>query len=174
MGGPRSFFKWIQHIEFFSFCPNVELAAWQSNQSSTSSSSGAFSWRGSVSSNGDSPPHGAAVAAPNTGVSNGVAPSGVRGRKLKFRSATPSPPLVSGSAPANYSGSVIKFHHHPSPAPSSGTNKDDGIASDESISECDEEPQGRSVIYQCTFPGCSATTRNCADIEAHVRSLHLG
>lgn len=147
-----------------------ELAAWQSNQSSTSSSSGAFSWRGSVSSNGDSPPH---IPAPGNTVGGGgggpIRSIGVAGRKLKFRSATPSPPLMSGSAPANYSGSVVRFHHQ------QAGSKDDGIASDESISECDEETQpARSVIYQCTWPGCSATTRNCADIEAHVRSLHLG
>lgn len=109
----------------------TDLAAWQSNHSSTSSSSGAFSWksseRGSVSSSSDSPPH-----ASSNGTASRVIPSG--GRKLKFRSATPSPPLMSGSAPANFSGSLHKFH--PSIAVSA---KDDGIASDESISECDEE-----------------------------------
>lgn len=116
----------------FDFEHTTELAAWQSNQSSTSSSSGAFSWRGSVSSNGDSPPHGPTPAGTaGTGVPGQRVP--VSGRKLKFRSATPSPPLMSGSAPANYSGSVLKFH---SQQPS---GRDDGIASDESISECDEE-----------------------------------
>lgn len=137
-----------------------ELAAWQSNHSS-SSSSGAFSWGGSASSSGDSPPH--ASSSGGGGVRAGSRlPTG---RKLKFRSAPPSPPL-SGSAPASFSGSVIKFH----------STADDGIVSDESISESDEggSTSQRRIIYQCTWPGCSLTTISCAAIESHVRTLHLG
>ena len=103
---------------------SIELAAWQSNQSS-SSSSGAFSWGGSA--NGDSPPHRSS--------SNGATRHAISGRKLKFRSGTPSPPLI-GSAPAYFSSSsssslsgVAKFHQ---------MSHDDGIVSDESISESDE------------------------------------
>jgi len=138
-----------------------ELAAWQSNVSS-SSSSGAFSWAGSAS--GDSPPHascsGSTIRIPTSG------------RKLKFRSGTPSPPLI-GSAPASFSGSVTKYRH-----PSAAAT-DDGIASDESISESDEPLSTTSqaasgIIYQCTWPGCSLTTSSCAAIESHVRTLHLG
>jgi len=135
-----------------------ELAAWQSSHSS-SSSSGAFSWRGSVSSSSDSPPHAAASSSASTA-----------NRKGKFRSTTPSPPLVlAGSAPASFSG--IKFHP---------SGHDDGIVSDESISESDEgvnnpsQEQGRRVIYQCTWPGCSVATTNCDAIESHVRASHLG
>ena len=115
----------------------ADLAAWQSNHSSNSSSSGAFSWRGSVSSSSDSPPH----ASSATGTAGQVIPAGA-GRKLKFRSATPSPPLqMSGSAPANFSGSLHKFH----PAAANKGGHDDGIVSDESISECDEEPSPSQV-----------------------------
>ena len=103
---------------------------------------------------------------------------------------------MSGSAPANFSGSLHKFH--PAAAAANKGGQDDGIVSDESISECDEgsspsqviifcasiffpirmtssciHPQVRT-IYQCTWPGCSATTDSCAAIESHVRSLHLG
>jgi len=136
-----------------------ELAAWQSNQSS-SSSSGAFSWGGSA--NGDSPPHRSSY--------NGATRHAISGRKLKFRSGTPSPPLI-GSAPAYFSSSsssslsgVAKFHQ---------MSHDDGIVSDESISESDEGQAG-GIIYQCTWPGCSLTTASCAAIESHVRTLHLG
>ncbi|KAI9565804.1 hypothetical protein GHT06_009599 [Daphnia sinensis] len=147
-----------------------DVAAWQSNHSSTSSSSGAFSWRGSVSSSSDSPPH-----ASSTGTAGRVLPVG-QGRKLKFRSATPSPPLMSGSAPANFSGSLYKFHSGPRATAVAKQAQDDGIVSDESISECDEGPSPSQVrtIYQCTWPGCSTTTDNCEAIESHVRLVHLG
>jgi len=134
-----------------------ELAAWQSNHSS-SSSSGAVSWRGSVSSSGDSPPH--AAASTSSGAN----------RKAKCRSTTPSPPLVlAGSAPASFA-ELHKYHT---------TSGDDGIVSDESISESDEtqsnsQEGNRRVIYQCTWPGCSVVTTQCAAIESHVRSSHLG
>ena len=102
----------------------TELAAWQSSHSS-SSSSGAFSWRGSVSSSSDSPPHAAASSSASTA-----------NRKGKFRSTTPSPPLVlAGSAPASFSG--IKFHP---------SGHDDGIVSDESISESDEGVNNPSQV----------------------------
>lgn len=80
---------------------------------------------------------------------------------------------MSGSAPANFSGSLHKFH----PGIAVKNGQDDGIVSDESISECDEEPspaQDRNIIYRCTWPGCSSTADSCAAIESHVRSLHLG
>lgn len=120
----------------------TDLAAWQSNHSSTSSSSGAFSWRGSVSSSSDSPPH----ASSGTGTAGRVIPSGA-GRKLKFRSATPSPPLMSGSAPANFSGSLSKFHPTAAATIIAKNGQDDGIVSDESISECDEESSPSQVFF---------------------------
>lgn len=122
----------------------IDVAAWQSNHSSsTSSSSGAFSWRGSVSSSSDSPPH---ASSSSTGTAGRVLPVGT-GRKLKFRSATPSPPLMSGSAPANFSGSLHKFHPGANRNPVVAKNaQDDGIVSDESISECDEGPSPSQVI----------------------------
>ena len=123
------------------------MAAWQSNQSSTSSSSGAFSWRGSVSSSGDSPPHavvgsGSVASRAATNASAIAAGSSGVGRKLKFRSATPSPPLMSGSAPAAYAGNLLaRFRAASSSTTTTSVatiGPDDGIASDESISECDE------------------------------------
>ena len=87
-----------------------------------------------MSSSSDSPPH----ASSSTGTAGRVLPVGT-GRKLKFRSATPSPPLMSGSAPANFSGSLHKFHLGAKAAATVAKNgHDDGIVSDESISECDE------------------------------------
>ncbi|EFX76328.1 hypothetical protein DAPPUDRAFT_226110 [Daphnia pulex] len=151
-----------------------DVAAWQQSNHSSSSSSGAFSWRGSVSSSSDSPPH-ASSSSGSTGAAGRVLPVGT-GRKLKFRSATPSPPLMSGSAPANFSGSLNKFHPGANRAPVAKNAQDDGIVSDESISECDEGPSPSQVrtIYQCTWPGCLTTTDNCEAIETHVRSIHLG
>lgn len=123
------------------------MAAWQSNHSSsTSSSSGAFSWRGSVSSSSDSPPH----ASSGNGTAGRVIPAGA-GRKLKFRSATPSPPLMSGSAPANFSGSLHKFHPSAAAAVAIKSAQDDGIVSDESISECDEGPSPSQVFYSLDY-----------------------
>jgi hypothetical protein len=114
------------HLNNFFVCRSfTELAAWQSSHSSSSSSSGAFSWRGSVSSSSDSPPHAAASSSASTA-----------NRKGKFRSTTPSPPLVlAGSAPASFSG--IKFHP---------SGHDDGIVSDESISESDEGVNNPSQV----------------------------
>ena len=115
---------------------DAELAAWQSNVSS-SSSSGAFSWGGSA--NGDSPPH----ASSSTSGSTRIPTSG---RKLKFRSGTPSPPLI-GSAPASFSGSVTKYHHPSAAATAAAAGTDDGIASDESISESDELLSTTSQVW---------------------------
>jgi hypothetical protein len=105
---------------------------------------------------------------------------------------------MSGSAPANFSGSLNKFHPGATRAPVAKNAQDDGIVSDESISECDEGPSPSQVyfnwvcfvisfnyphpssphqvrtIYQCTWPGCLTTTDNCEAIETHVRSIHLG
>ena len=159
------------------------MAAWQSNQSSTSSSSGAFSWRGSVSSSGDSPPHALAtgpsvVSRAATNASAIAAGSSGVGRKLKFRSATPSPPLMSGSAPAAYAGNLLA-RFRAAATSSSTTNAsttigpDDGIASDESISECDEgqqhSPAGSSQVwhapfsflFSCFFFLCCCPVRPC-------------
>jgi hypothetical protein len=47
---------------------------------------------------------------------------------------------MSGSAPANFSGSLNKFHPGATRAPVAKNAQDDGIVSDESISECDEGP----------------------------------
>lgn len=121
------------------FCfVTLELAAWHCSHSS-SSSSGAFSWRGSVSSSSDSPPHGVMTAASGGGATSSLngSSSSRASRKLKFRSTTPSPPL-SGSAPASFAG---KFLHHQ-------VNNDDGIASDESISESDEGQSTSQVTLQ--------------------------
>lgn len=47
---------------------------------------------------------------------------------------------MSGSAPANFSGSLHKFHPGAVAAVANKIGQDDGIVSDESISECDEGP----------------------------------
>ena len=146
------------------------MAAWQSNQSSTSSSSGAFSWRGSVSSSGDSPPHAVAGSVASRAATNASAiaagSSGV-GRKLKFRSATPSPPLMSGSAPAAYAGNLLaRFRAASSSTTTTSVatiGPDDGIASDESISECDE---GHS-------PSSSSQVRNRLSLSFVPVFLHV-
>lgn len=137
--GEFIFSFWEESFENNTPATSADVAAWQSNHSSTSSSSGAFSWRGSVSSSSDSPPH-----ASSTGTAGRVLPVG-QGRKLKFRSATPSPPLMSGSAPANFYGSLYKFHSGPRATAVAKQAQDDGIVSDESISECDEGPSPSQV-----------------------------
>ena len=54
---------------------------------------------------------------------------------------------MSGSAPANFSGSLHKFH--PAAAAANKGGQDDGIVSDESISECDEGSSPSQVIIFC-------------------------
>ncbi|XP_035430865.1 zinc finger protein 395 [Spodoptera frugiperda] len=61
----------------------------------------------------------------------------------------------------------------PSPPPASSSFSDEGIAMDyEEIHP--RKKRINSVVFVCTWRGCTYSTDTCTAIEAHIRNTHLG